>query len=201
MGYHSLTDAGQFYSVDSNDQVSEHILAGNSRKRRDIATIAADVQAMSQAAAVEQGVALKNRTPKSKPIPDDGTLGLTLRGLLKRWKVAPQTARAKLVSANLPVKGDELYRWTTILEAEGVSQSIAATATRESHEELFEDLIKPNTVAALLGFKDISTVRKLALSGAIPPEAYVTFGTRQIRHFRPAFIEQERRHRSPLRLV
>lgn len=173
------------------------------KKRRDRAAIAAAVQATSRAAAVEQGIAPPNNVSKRKrvSIMDDGKKGLSLRGLVKRWQVAPQTALAKLVSAGLPIEGNEIYRWATIFTAEGVAAKIAAVATPETHPELFEDLLKPGVVAAILGFHDISTVRKLVLSGAIPREAYVSFGTRPIRHFRPLSIEEERQRRSPLRLV
>lgn len=172
------------------------------KKRRDQAAIAAEVRSIAHATAVAQGVTpIKAPKRKRTYITDDGTRGLSFRGLIKRWQVAPQTAIAKLVSAGLPIEGNEIYRWVTILTAEGVAKEIAAVATCNTHPELFENLLKPVSVATILGVNDISTVRKLVLSGALPAEAYVHFGTRPIRHFRPAFIEQERRRRSPLRLI
>jgi len=125
--------------------------------------------------------------------------GLTLRELEeKRWSVAAETARAKLGAAGLPVLGRRaglVYSWRSIFIAEGVAADTAAIATRDSHPALFDDLLDGEAAAARIGAGSPSTVRKLAGSEEIPRDAWVGFGSRGVRRFRPALLDAIRLRR------
>jgi len=125
--------------------------------------------------------------------------GLTPSELAEtRWKVDDNTAKLKLVAYDLPAKGRRyrlVYTWHAIFLAEGFSSDYAAVANKGSAPSLFENLISPHEAAFRLGVSDISYLRKLALSGVLPPESYVAFGSRGIRRFRPAYIEVQRNSR------
>lgn len=135
----------------------------------------------------------------------NGGEGLLLAELEKtRWKVAPQTAASKLAAAGLPVAGRRaglIYSWKAVFRAEGVDEAIAEIVTRETHPDLFENLLTGAEAAEMMGVKNESTIRKYARNGIIPEIGFVTFGARGVRRFRPLAIAEacERKRREHLK--
>lgn len=76
-----------------------------------------------------------------------------------------------------------------------MSAAQAGLVTRETDPGLFEDRLDGRAAARLIGVGSGSTIRRKVLSGAIPSQACVVFGSRGMRRFRPAFLEEERRRR------
>jgi hypothetical protein len=110
-----------------------------------------------------------------------------------RWGVSPPVAREKLRAAGLPYEGRRaglLYSWPSIFRAEDVDAELAKNATRETHPYLFDDLVDTAEAAALLGFKDASSIRKLIIAGELREDAFVRFGTRGVYRFRRAALEK-----------
>lgn len=176
------------------------------KQRRNFDTIAQDAQCIAQAAAVELGLSTASAQKSSERGSYSGDdLGLSLRDLeTVRWGVSAETAKDKLIEAGLPHEGRRArltYSWRSILCAEGVDPLVAATATRQSHPELFDDFLDGAAAARFIGFRSDSVVRKMVLSGEIPAAAYVLFGSRPIRRFRPAFLTAARRRRLDGKLV
>lgn len=174
------------------------------RRTRDLEETYRRMAHLQCIAAEELGLA---GTPSAAPRRGrgDGTDGLLLRSLVEdRWKVAPQTATAKLKAAALPVAGRRqkiVYSWASIFLAEGVPPDIAKIATRRTHPQLFDDLLTPSEAATLIGVQSDATIRKLVLSGKIAADTCITFGARGIRRFRPALLEAQRLERLEGRLV
>lgn len=109
----------------------------------------------------------------------------------QRWGVSPPVARARLRAAGLPYKGrraELIYSWPSIFQAEGVEPTLAKNAAQETHPHLFDDLVDSEMAAALLGFKDASSIRKLIMAGELTETAFVRFGTRGVYRFRPAAL-------------
>ena len=109
----------------------------------------------------------------------------------QRWGVSPPVAKAKLHAVGFPYKGRKaelIYSWSSIFRAEGVDAELAKNATRETHPHLFDDLVDTAAAAALLGFKDASSIRKLIMAGELTETAFVRFGTRGVYRFRPAAL-------------
>jgi hypothetical protein len=109
----------------------------------------------------------------------------------QRWGVSPPVAKAKLHAVGFPYKGRKaelIYSWSSIFRAEGVDAELAKNATRETHPHLFDDLVDTAAAAALLGFKDASSIRKLIMAGELTEAAFVRFGTRGVYRFRPAAL-------------
>lgn len=133
-------------------------------------------------------------SPVRKPfIPDElENVGLPLGKLEdQRWGVSPPLAKAKLHAAGLPYEGrraELIYSWPSIFRAEGVDPELAKNATRETHPHLFDDLLDTAGAAALLGFKDASSIRKLIMADELTETAFVRFGTRGVYRFRPAAL-------------
>lgn len=173
-------------------------------RQRDFAEVYQRMAHQERIAEEELGLS-RTPTPTGRRGRGDGTDGLLLRALTEdRWKVAPQTAKAKLAAADLPVEGRRqniVYSWPSILRAEGVPQETAKVATRETHPELFDDLLTPEEAAMAIGVKSDATIRKLVLGGKIGPQAFITFGTRGIRRFRPGGLKAQRLARLEGRLV
>ena len=132
-------------------------------------------------------------------------VGLPLGKLeAQRWGVSPPVARAKLQEAGLPYEGRRaglIYRWASIFRAEGVIAELAETATRHTHAHLFNDLVDTAEAAALLGYRDASSIRKLVISGQLPVTAYIQFGSRGVYRFRPEQLRALRKRTSVGRIV
>lgn len=126
----------------------------------------------------------------------DTAPGLKLRELEEtRWSVSPQVARAKLIEVGIMVagrRGGLIYSWRTIFIAEGVEPRLAEIATPQSHPFLFDDLVGERGALEILGLRSGSTLRKRALSGALPQTTWVSFGSRGVRRFRPGLLRQYR---------
>jgi hypothetical protein len=156
-------------------------------RKRDIAAIR---QAMLGATTVN--TVRTSSSLDALPALADETLGLSLRVLEdRRWSVSPSVAREKLCASALPYKGRRaqlIYSWASIFRAEGVDPEIARTATIQSHPHLFEDLLDTEAAAALLGFRDASSIRKLIIAGDLTETTFVRFGTRGVYRFRPAAL-------------
>lgn len=125
--------------------------------------------------------------------PDDlENVGLPLGKLEdQRWGVSPRLAKAKLHASGLPYKGRRaalIYSWPSIFQAEGADPELAKNATPETHPHLFDDLVDTAAAAALLGFKDASSIRKLIMADELTETAFVRFGTRGVYRFRPAAL-------------
>ncbi len=109
----------------------------------------------------------------------------------QRWGVSPPLAKAKLHAAGLPYEGrraELIYSWSSIFRAEGADPELAKNATRETHPHLFDDLVDTAGAAALLGFKDASSIRKLIMGDELTEAAFVRFGARGVYRFRPAAL-------------
>jgi hypothetical protein len=175
--------------------------------RRERSEIAKDMQAVAQAAASELGISFDTMAAQavscSNIIGSDA--GLILADLEKnRWGVSSKTAKTKLIEAKLPHGGRSaklIYSWASIFRAEGIAAEVASMATRLSHPELFDDLLDGAAAARFIGVGSESAVRKLVLSGEIPPTAYVMFGSRPFRRFRPSLLTLARISRLQGRLV
>lgn len=157
------------------------------RTKRDPASIR---QAIREAAG--SGRAQTSST-NELPIPDGcENVGLPLGKLEdQRWGVSPSVAQAKLLEAALPYEGRRaglIYSWPSILRAEGVDAELAKNATRETHTQLFDDLMDTAAAAAFLGFRDASSIRKLIIAGELTDTAFVRFGTRGVYRFRPTAL-------------
>lgn len=125
--------------------------------------------------------------------PDDvENVGLPLGKLEdQRWGVSPSVAQTKLAKADLPYEGRRagiIYSWPSIFRAEGIDAELAKTATRETHPHLFEDLVDTAAAAALLGFRDASSIRKLIIAGELTNTAFIRFGSRGVFRFRTAAL-------------
>lgn len=125
--------------------------------------------------------------------PDElANVGLPLGKLEdQRWGVSPPLAKAKLHAAGRPYHGRRaglIYSWSSIFRAEGVDAELAKNATRETHPHLFDDLLDTAAAAALLGFKDASSIRKLIMADELTETAFVRFGARGVYRFRPAAL-------------
>lgn len=166
------------------------------RKRRDRAAIHAAIQKV----VIAEGQKL-TCTPQAKSahlahleVKDNG---LFLRDLEEgRWAISPSLARAKLKNVGLPYEGRRagiIYSWVSIFKAEGITSDVAERATRAECPHLFDDLIDGKGAAALLGYRDSSSIRKLVASGDIPANAYITFGNRGVYRFRTAGLCSLRR--------
>ncbi len=156
------------------------------KARRNFAKIAEKMSASyGGPAASSQATAVP--AVRRSPPPD---AGLTLTELEdRRWAVSPTVACAMLTQARLRYEGRRgglIYSWTSIFRAEGVADDIARQATRQSHPELFEDLLDTAAAATFLGYRDSSSIRKLVATGDISSADFVKFGTRGIYRFRPA---------------
>lgn len=146
-------------------------------------------------------------SPVRKALTSDdlANVGLPL-GILEdqRWGVSPPVAQEKLREAGLPYEGRRAkitYRWSSIFRAEGVDEELVKKATRETHPHLFEDLVDTKAAAALLGFKDASSIRKLIMAGELTDTAFVRFGTRKVYRFRPAALTVLRKRKILGRIV
>jgi len=119
-------------------------------------------------------------------------MGLTLRELEdRRWSISPSVAKTVITAAGLPYEGRRapiIYSWPSIFKAEQLDESIAKTATRESHAELFEDLVDTKVAAEMLGYRDESSIRKLMIQGYVDRAMYQQFGSRGVYRIRPAAI-------------
>ena len=119
-------------------------------------------------------------------------IGLPLEKLEdQRWGVSPPVARAKLHTAGLPYRGrraELIYSWPSIFLAEGVDPEVAKNANRETCPHLFDDMLDTAAAAALLGFKDASSIRKLIMADELTETAFVRFGKRGVYRFRPAAL-------------
>lgn len=157
------------------------------RAKRDRAAVR---KAMLDAA----GPVTAQASPARKPFTPDEleNIGLPLGKLEdQRWGVSPPVAKAKLHAAGFPYKGRKaelIYSWSSIFRAECVDAELAKNATRETHPHLFDDLVDTAAAAALLGFKDASSIRKLIMTGDLTETAFVRFGTRGVYRFRPAAL-------------
>lgn len=176
---------------------------GRAVKRRNRTAIS---RAMSKAAGVPS-------TPQTMrqhaAIPDDikqhAAIGLTLRDLEdRRWRVSPAVAKEKLLRAGLPYEGRRaglIYSWASIFRAEGIPEEIAKNTTREDYPDLYGNLLDTSGAAELLGYRDPSSIRKLAGSGNIPETAYIKFGTRGVYRFRRGPLMALRKSVSAGRIV
>lgn len=189
---HSCTTAPEG-AIDQSDPPTVEA-TGQTKKsprlaRRDITAI--QKRMCESASAAGQAVRVPPQAASRKTVATDrADVGLTLQELEeRRWSVSPQLARLILLEARLPHEGRRaglIYSWRSIFRAEGVEDDVAAQATRQTHPELFEDLLDTGAAAAVLGYRDSSSARKLVASGAIPESAYIIFGNRGIYRFRPA---------------
>jgi hypothetical protein len=127
---------------------------------------------------------------------DLGQIGLPLRTLENtRWGVSPPVAQEKLREAGLPYEGRRaglIYSWTSILRAEGVDAELVKNATKVTHPHLFDDLVDTAAAAAMLGFRDASSIRKLIIAGELTG-SFVRFGARGVYRFRPAVLAAMRK--------
>jgi hypothetical protein len=156
------------------------------RTKRDKAAIR---QAMLDVAG--PGTARTNPALDTSTRDDLGQVGLPLGTLEdKRWGVSPPVAQEKLREAGLPYEGRRaslIYSWPSIFRAEGVDAELAKNATRATHPYLFDDLVDTAVAAALLGFRDSSSIRKLIIAGELTG-SFVRFGARGVYRFRPAVL-------------
>ena len=140
------------------------------------------------------GPATAQTSPIRKPLTpvELANVGLPLGELEdQRWGVSPPLAKAKLHAAGLPYKGrraELIYSWPSIFRAEGIEPEVAKNATRETHPHLFDDLVDTAGAAALLGFKDASSIRKLIMADELTETAFVRFGTRGVYRFWPTAL-------------
>lgn len=162
-------------------------LASSRRSKRDPA-------AVRKAMLDEAGPVTAPTSPVRKRFAPDEleNIGLPLGKLEdQRWGVSPPLAKAKLHAAGLPYKGrraELIYSWPSIFRAEGADAELAKNATRETHPHLFDDLVDTAGAAALLGFKDASSIRKLIMGDELTEAAFVRFGTRGVYRFRPTAL-------------
>ncbi|SDJ63700.1 hypothetical protein [Salipiger marinus] len=123
--------------------------------------------------------------------------GLTLRELEDhRWCISPVLAKERLHEFGLPYEGRRaglIYSWASIFRAEGLEPEFAKTVTAEERPDLFEHLLDTSAAAALLGYRDASSIRKLVASGQIGPDVYLIFGRRGVYRFRPGALEPLRK--------
>lgn len=170
------------------------------RTKRDRAAIREE---MLEAAG--SGMAQTSLTHKLCNSDDLEHVGLLLGKLEdQRWGVSAPVAKGKLVEAGLDYEGRRagiIYSWPSIFRVEGVDQELAKNATRETHPHLFEDLVDTNAAAALLGFRDASSIRKLIIAGELTDMAFVRFGTRGVYRFRPAALTALRKRNLVGRIV
>lgn len=123
--------------------------------------------------------------------------GLTLRELEdERWCISPVLAKERLHEFGLPYEGRRaglIYSWSSVFRAEGLEPEFAKTVTAEERPDLFEPLLDTSAAAALLGYRDASSIRKLVASGEIRPDTYLIFGRRGVYRFRPGALEPLRK--------
>ena len=119
-------------------------------------------------------------------------IGLKLRELEdERWRVSSLVAKAKLLQFGLPYEGRRaglIYSWPSIFRAEGIDTNLAKMATRQTHPELFDNLLNTSQAARLLGFQDASSVRKIVIAGRLTDPAFVQFGLRGVYRFRQSAL-------------
>lgn len=170
-------------------------LTSSRRAKRDRAAVR---QTMLDAAGT--GAPRTGHTNKLLISDDLENVGLSLRKLEdERWGVSPPVAKAKLRAAGLRYEGrraELIYSWPSIFTAEGVEPELAKNATRATHPDLFDDLVDTAGAAALLGFKDASSIRKLIMAGELTETAFVRFGARGVYRFRPAALTALRKRTS-----
>lgn len=160
-------------------------------------------QAMLEAAGLNTA---RNTTVRDRPTPNDlEGVGLPLAKLEdQRWGVSPIVAQAKLLEAALPYEGRRaglIYSWPSIFRAEGLDADIAKNASRETHPDLFDDLVDTAAAADLLRFRDASSIRKLIIAGQLTDAAFIRFGSRGVYRFRPAALLALRKRNSVGRIV
>lgn len=123
--------------------------------------------------------------------------GLALRELEDdRWCISPVLAKERLHEFGLPYEGRRaglIYSWASIFRAEGLEPKFAKTVTVEERPDLFDHLLDTSGAAALLGYRDASSIRKLVASGQIGPDGYLIFGRRGVYRFRPGALEPLRK--------
>lgn len=161
--------------------------------------------AMLQAASAGQAASTALKKAGRPTLQDPVAIGLTLRDLEdRRWCVSSAIAKAKLLHAGLPYEGRRaglIYSWASIFRAEGIPEEIAKNTTREDYPDLYSDLLDTSGAAELLGYRDPSSIRKLAGSGNIPETAYIKFGTRGVYRFRRGPLMALRKSVSAGRIV
>jgi hypothetical protein len=121
-----------------------------------------------------------------------------------RWGVSPSVAREKLHKVGLPYKGRRaglIYSWPSIFRAEGIDGELAENATRQTHPHLFDDLVDTAEAAALLGYQDASSIRKLVGASQLSDTAFVQFGSRGVYRFRLEALQAMRKRNSVGRIV
>ena len=163
----------------------------NGKRRRDSAAILAKMQSQALSEGQNLPVTPRSETRISGEI-NMPEIGLTLGQLEdRRWSITPSLARLVIEDANLPYEGrraGNIYSWPSVFRAEGIADEVATKATRESHPELFDDLLDTTAAAKLLNYQDSSSIRKRVASGEISRNAYITFGRRGVYRFRPAML-------------
>ncbi|MFP1646182.1 hypothetical protein [Pontitalea aquivivens] len=166
-----------------------------------------DQAAIREAMLGAAGPGTAQANPVRELLPSDNLehVGLPL-GILEdqRWGVSPPVALEKLRAAGLPYEGRRaglIYSWPSIFRAEGVDAELAKNATRETHPHLFDDLLDTAAAAALLGFRDASSIRKVIIAGEMPDTAFVRFGTRGVYRCRPAALATLRKRNLVGRIV
>jgi len=144
-------------------------------------------EAISLALSEAAGLSLAEQ-PEQHSVP-----GLTLRELEDdRWCISPVLAKERLHEFGLPYAGRRaglIYSWASIFRAEGLEPKFAKTVTVEERPDLFDHLLDTSGAAALLGYRDASSIRKLVASGQIGPDGYLIFGRRGVYRFRPGALE------------
>jgi len=122
----------------------------------------------------------------------------------QRWRVSPSVAREKLHKVGLPYEGRRaglIYSWASIFRAEGIDEELAENATRQSHPDLFHDLVGTAEAAVLLGYQDASSIRKLVGASQLPDTAFIQFGSRGVYRFRLEALQVMRKRNSVGRIV
>lgn len=122
----------------------------------------------------------------------------------QRWRVSPSVAREKLHKVGLPYEGRRaglIYSWASIFRAEGIDEELAENATRQSHPDLFHDLVGTAEAAVLLGYQDASSIRKLVGASQLPDTAFIQFGSRGVYRFRLEALQVMRKKTSVGRIV
>lgn len=143
------------------------------RKKRNPADIA---QRVLREAGVEAILTQEPPHATSPALHQSGDKGLTLQELEdRRWAISPPVAKTVILAAGLPYEGRRariIYSWASIFKAENLNKSVAKSATRESHPELFEDLLDTKSAAEMLGYRDGSSIQKLMLEGDVESAMY-----------------------------